>query len=465
MQYNKIIDNMPQSIFRAYDIRGVVGETLTADIAYTIGLAIGSEAQRRGIKQLVIGRDGRISGPELLTALSSGIRASGMDVLNLGEITTPILYYATATMPTNSGVMLTGSHNPPDNNGIKIVLDGAAIYGEAIQNLYHSIIKCDFLGGDGKEEFNNTIIEQYIARIINDIKLARPLKVVIDCGNGVGSLVAPELFKKIGCEIIPLFCEVDGNFPNHQADPSVPKNLEDLVVAVKKYHADVGLAFDGDADRVGVVTNTGKIILPDRLLMYLAMDLLTRHPGAIIVYDVKSTRNLETEILKHNGKPLMSATGHSFVKAKMKEVGAMLAGEFSGHTFIKERWYGFDDGIYTGARLVELLAKDKRPVDAVFASLPDNVCTPELKIPAADDKKFAIIKQFIERTKIPDAKISTIDGLRADFTDGFGLLRVSNTTPYLIARFEATTKEGLQRIINTFQAALTKIDASLKIPQ
>lgn len=463
INYQMIIDKMPSSIFRAYDIRGVVGKTLTADIVYTIALAIGSEAQKRGSRDIIVGRDGRISGPELSAALVSGLRASGCNVINLGEITTPVLYYATFTLNTNSGVMLTGSHNPPDNNGIKMVLAGETIFGEAIQDLYKRILAKDFLSGFGQESHITDMITRYQTRILSDIKLDRPLKVVIDCGNGVGGLVAPELFTKMGCEVIPLFCEVDGNFPNHQADPAVLKNLENLIQAVKERKADLGLAFDGDADRIGVVTDQGKVIFPDRLLMYFAIDILMRHPGATIVYDVKGTSYLEKIITEHGGKPYMSPTGHSFVKACMKKTGALLAGELSGHIFLKERWFGFDDGIYTAARLVEILSHGTLTSSQAFATIPECLSTPEIKIPIPDDKKFLFIEKLLKNTAMTGAKITTIDGLRADFKDGFGLVRASNTTPYLIARFEAQNEPAMQRIQKMFHDKLLTIDASLRL--
>jgi len=350
--YN-IVKTVPQEIFRAYDIRGIVDEGLTPNNVYTIGLAIGSEAIKRGITKLAIGRDGRISGPELLKALEAGILASGCDTVNIDEVTTPILYYMAANMESGSGIMLSGSHNPPNYNGIKMVLGGKALYEEDIQDLYKRIINQDFTFGTGKAE-EAPIIDNYIQRITADIKLAKPIKVVIDCGNGVGGKMAPELFRALGCDVTELYCEVDGNFPNHHPDPSVPKNLVDLIALVKEKQADLGLAFDGDADRVGIVTEKGEIIASDRLLMLFAIDFLTRHPGMTVIFDVKCTRHLATQIAQHGGVPMMYKTGHSLVKAKMQELGTLLAGELSGHIFIKERWFGFDDGLYVAARFLEL---------------------------------------------------------------------------------------------------------------
>lgn len=455
--------NIPKDIFRAYDIRGIVDETFTPNNIYTIGISIGSESIRRGENTVIIGRDGRLSGPSLLKALSAGLMKSGCNVVNLGEVTTPILYYASSTLGPRSAVMLTGSHNPPNYNGLKIILAGETLYGDAIYSLHDRISKKEFSYGSGKES-NKDIIDEYIKRVVSDIKLTKKLKVVIDCGNGVGGKVAPKLFRGLNCDLIELFCEVDGNFPNHHPDPTVEKNLVDLINSVKANNADIGLAFDGDADRVGIVTNKGEIIPADRLLMLFALDLLTRHPGEIIAYDVKCTRNLGEQITKHGGIPLMVQTGHSLVKAKMKEVGALLAGEFSGHTFIKERWYGFDDGIYTAARFLELLAKDTRTASEIFGALPDSIHTPELKIAIPEERKFVFVEKFQKNSDFLGAKTTTIDGVRADFPDGFGLVRASNTTPYIILRFEGDTKEALAKIQKAFKERLLELDSSLEIP-
>lgn len=464
MQNYNIVTTIPQSIFRAYDIRGIVDDTFTPDNIYTIGLAIGSEALSRGEHTIALGRDGRLSGPSLSQALQAGIAASGCNVINIGMVTTPVLYYAANTLNTRSGVMLTGSHNPPEYNGIKIVIGGETLFEAAILKLHQRIVSRDLHNGKGNIE-EKAIIDDYTKRVVSDIKLQHPLKVVIDCGNGVGGVVAPNLFRELGCEVIELFCDVDGNFPNHHPDPSVPKNLQDIIAAIKKHNADVGFALDGDADRVGVVTNTGEAIASDRLLMFFALDILTRHPGAIIPYDVKCTRHLAMEVAKHGGKPLMTQTGHSLVKAKMKQVGALVAGEFSGHIFFKERWYGFDDGIYAAARCAELLSKDKRSSNDVFASLPNSVTTPELKIPVDDTKKFALMQEIVSKMRFGDeAEVSTIDGLRADFKNGFGLIRPSNTTPYLIMRFEGEDEAALKYITNLFKTKLLAIDFTLQLP-
>lgn len=468
-QAYRAVPRIPSSIFRAYDIRGIVDKTLTPDFVYTIGIAIGSEALARGEHAIIVGRDGRLSGPQLAHALQAGIAASGCNVTDIGMVTTPVLYYAASTLNTSSGVMLTGSHNPPEYNGIKIVLAGETLCEEAIKQLYERIIsrrlaRADLVGKPGNIE-QRDIIDDYLKRIVSDTKLARPLKVVIDCGNGVGGLIAPRLFREMGCTVVELFCEVDGNFPNHHPDPSEEKNLQDLIAAVKKHNADVGFAFDGDADRVGIVTNKGEIIAADRLLMFFALDILTRHHLAVIPYDVKCSRRLAEQISKHGGQPLMTQTGHSLVKAKMKKVGALIAGEFSGHIFFKERWYGFDDGVYSAVRLAELLAKSKDSLSKIFAELPNSVTTPELKLPIAEGKKFALMKSIEGKIDFGDkAKIITIDGVRADFKDGFGIIRASNTTPFLVMRFEGDTEEALQRIKNVFKKQLLAVDASLQLP-
>ncbi|MDR1056960.1 MAG: phosphomannomutase/phosphoglucomutase [Coxiellaceae bacterium] len=459
----KIVNSIPNEIFRAYDIRGIVDETFTTDNIYTIGLAIGSEALERGRNVVAVGRDGRVSGPPLLQALITGILASGCNVVNIDEATTPVLYYAAAIMESQSGVMLSGSHNPQNYNGIKIVIGGETLYGEAVQKLYQRIVQQNFRSGNGKVD-KIEILDDYLRRIVGDLELSRPLKVVIDCGNGVGSLVAPKLFRMLGCEVIELYCEVDGNFPHHHPDPSVPKNLEDLIVAVKQNQAEVGLAFDGDADRVGIVTEKGEIINADRLLMLFAIDFLSRHAGLTIIFDVKCTRHLADQIIKHGGVPLMYKTGHSMIKAKMRELGTLLAGELSGHMFIKERWFGFDDGIYVAARFLEILTKGKMSCSETFAALPDSVNTPELKAPIAEEQKFKFVERLIKEAKFSNGKINTVDGLRVDYDNGFGLVRPSNTSPYLVMRFEGDTPADLAKIQNIFKTELLKLDPQLQLP-
>lgn len=458
-----IVTTIPKEIFRAYDIRGIVNETLTPNAVYTIGLALGSFAGERNVNVIAIGRDGRVSGPELLQALEAGILASGCDVINIGEVTTPILYYMATIMQTQSGAMLSGSHNPPNYNGIKMVIGGETLYQDTIMELYNKIVVEDFRFGVGKAQ-NYAIIDEYETRILDDIKLGRKLKVVVDCGNGVGGKVAPDLIRKLGCEVIELYCEVDGNFPNHQPDPAVPANLRDIVAKVQAENADVGLAFDGDADRVGVITEKGEIIEADRLLMLFAIDLLSRHPGATVTYDVKCSRHLAELIKYYGGVPLMYKTGHSLIKAKMKEIDGLLAGELSGHMFIKERWFGFDDGIYVGCRFLEMLAKGKQTVSEMFAKIPQSLNTPELKLPIAEAEKFNFMDQLQKSAQFPSGVINTIDGLRVDYEDGFGLIRPSNTSPYLILRFEAENQAAMQRIQNEFKHNILALRTDLQIP-
>jgi len=462
MQYT-LPNVLSNSIFRAYDIRGIVGQTLTPDVVYAIGLSIGSEARARKQQTVVVGRDGRLSGPQLIKALSKGLCDSGCDVIDVGAVPTPVLYFATYYLKTHSGVMLTGSHNPPDYNGLKIMLDGETLADKAIYKLYERIQTRDFTQGQGQLT-THEIIPAYIERITSDIKLARPLKVVVDCGNGIAGSVAPQLLKKLGCEVIELFCEVDGNFPNHHPDPSEPKNLQDLIKTVRAQKADVGLAFDGDADRLGVVTEQGEIIWADRQLMLFAKDILTRNPGAQIIFDVKCTSHLAKVIRENGGEPIMWKTGHSLIKAKLRETQAAMAGEMSGHLFFKERWYGFDDGIYSAVRLLEILAKDKRSISTIFKALPDSVNTPELKLPMAEERKFAFMEDFKNQAKFNNGTANTIDGLRVDFADGWGLIRPSNTTPYLILRFEASDEAGLKRIQALFREQLLALDNQLKLP-
>jgi phosphomannomutase/phosphoglucomutase len=451
------------SIFRAYDIRGVVDQTLTVPAVRLIGRAIGSEALQRGRDTVVVGRDGRLSGPVLSQALIEGMLETGCNVKDIGVVPTPVLYFATHYLDTQTGVVVTGSHNPPDYNGLKIVIDGETLSGQSIQALRERIETRNFISGQGSID-NLSVVPDYIERIRGDISLARPLKVVVDCGNGVAGGVAPELLRTLGCEVTELFCEVDGNFPNHHPDPSKAENLKDLIAAVSANQADIGLAFDGDGDRLGVVTSAGDIIWPDRVLMLYAIDILERNPGGQIIYDVKCTRFLDSIIREHGGEPLMWKTGHSFIKAKIKESGALLAGEMSGHIFIKERWYGFDDGIYAAARLLEILSKDARSSSDIFAGLPDSVNTPEINVAMQEGEPQVFIGRLLENAHFDAAKISTIDGLRADFEDGWGLVRASNTTPVLVLRFEADNEDALNRIMGEFRRVMTQVDAGLELP-
>ena len=452
-----------KSIFRAYDIRGIVDESLTTDAVRLIGQAIGTENIKRGKTEIVVARDGRLSGEMLLQALMEGLIESGCSVINIGAVPTGVLYFATHHLGTGSGVMLTGSHNPPNYNGVKIMLDGETLSGKQIMDLYKSIINHELDTGEGSEQ-EMDIVDDYIDYISSDIQLENELKIVVDSGNGIGGEIGPQLLEEIGCEVIPLHCEIDGNFPNHHPDPSVPDNLKDLIAAVKASGADLGIAFDGDADRLGVVTNKGEIIYPDRILMLYAQDVLTRQPGASIIFDVKCTGHLPKEIVKNGGLPIIWKTGHSFIKAKIKETNAALAGEMSGHFFFNERWFGFDDGIYAAARLLEIIDHQDRPADEIFEELPNSVSTPELKCHTEEGENYAFMEKFQSAAQFPDANITTIDGIRADFADGWGLIRCSNTTPCLVLRFDADNEEALERIKEEFRTQILAVDNSLTLP-
>ena len=455
--------NLPKEIFKAYDIRGIVGKTLTAEIVESIGHAIGSEAAARGQSTIAIGRDGRNSGVEFSAALARGIQKSGINVIDVGRVATPMVYFAAFQLNTNCAVMITGSHNPPDYNGLKMVLAGETLSGDTIQALRTRIEQDNLSHGAGTYS-QRDINADYLEKIVSHIKLARPMKITVDCGNGVAGDFAANLYRQLGCEVTELFCEVDGNFPNHHPDPSDPHNLEDLIKALASNDSEIGLAFDGDGDRLGVVTKGGNIIYPDRQLMLFAADVLSRNPGAEIIFDVKSTRNLFGWIRKHGGKPTLWKTGHSLVKAKMKETGALLAGEMSGHVFFKERWYGFDDGLYSGARLLEILSRVANP-SATLNNLPDAVSTPELHIKLQEGENHALISRIGKEAKFTDARdIITIDGLRVEYADGFGLMRASNTTPVIVLRFEADDEAGLKRIQDDFRRVLLKANPDLQLP-
>jgi len=454
---------LPPEIFKAYDIRGIVGKTLTPDIVERVGQALGSEALASKQKRFVIGRDGRLSGPELSAALARGIARSGCDVVDIGMVPTPVVYFAIQHLGAGSGVAVTGSHNPPDYNGLKMVIGGVTLSGELIQKLRARILNNDLASGQGSIS-SSDVRAAYLDRVTSDVKLARPMRVAVDCGNGVAGELAPQLLKRLGCQVTELFCQVDGTFPNHHPDPSKPENLEDLIAEVGKGGYDVGLAFDGDGDRLGVIAPDGHVIWADRQMILYARDVLSRHPGGEIIYDVKCSRTLDAEIRMAGGKPTMWKTGHSFIKAKLRESGALLAGEMSGHIFFKERWYGFDDGLYTAARLLELLSRDPRPTQEIFASLPNTVNTPELNLKFAEGEHFAVIKELVQRARFPDAKVTTIDGLRADFADGFGLVRASNTTPVLVLRFEGDNQAALERIQNRFRELLLATRPGIALP-
>ena len=455
--------SVPAEIFKAYDIRGIVGKTLTPDIAESIGRAIGTHARAMSQSRMAIGRDGRLSGPELSAALASGLQASGIDVIDIGRVATPMLYFATHHLQTGSGVMVTGSHNPPDYNGLKMMVAGETLAGEAIQSLRVRIEAGDFATGRGGYR-QHDIGGAYIERIVGDVKLARPIRIAVDCGNGVAGAFAPELYRRLGCSVRELFCEVDGTFPNHHPDPSQPANLKDLIDALARSNEELGLAFDGDGDRLGVVTRAGTIIYPDRQLMLFAADVLSRNPGAQVIFDVKSTRNLFDWIRRHGGEPVLWKTGHSLIKAKMQETGALLAGEMSGHVFFQERWYGFDDGLYAGARLLETLSKCP-DIDAEFARLPDSINTPELQIKLEEGENYALIERLQRTAKFEGAsRIVTIDGLRVEYPDGFGLARASNTTPVVVLRFEADNEAGLRRIQEAFRDVLRAAAPTATLP-
>ncbi len=450
-------------IFKAYDIRGVLGKTLDAAIARQIGQAFGSTALERGEKTVIIGRDGRLSGPELSSALAAGLQSTGVDVIDVGMVATPMLYYATNVLGAASGIMVTGSHNPPDYNGFKMVLAGEAIYGDAIQGLHARIVANDYAQGAGSYR-EHDIREAYLQRIVSDVKLARPMKIAVDCGNGVAGSVAGELFRRLGCDVTELFCDVDGHFPNHHPDPAHLENLQDLIRELANGPAEIGLAFDGDGDRLGVVTKDGQVIFPDRQLMLFAQDVLTRHPGGTILYDVKCTRHIAPVVKAAGGEPLMCKTGHSLVKAKMKETGAPFGGEMSGHLFFKDRWYGFDDGLYAGARLLELASR-MADISGTLNALPQSKSTPELQVECAEGENHALVAQMQQQGDWPGAsQVVTIDGVRVEYPDGFGLCRASNTTPVLVLRFEAETDEALARIQQAVGRAIRAVKPDAQLP-
>jgi phosphomannomutase/phosphoglucomutase len=454
--------NISPQIFRAYDIRGIVATALTPQATEIIGQAIGSEARDRGVKAIAIGRDGRLTGPELSQALARGLQSAGIDVIDVGMVATPILYFATHHLGTGSGVAVTGSHNPPEYNGLKMMLAGETLAGEAIQALRMRIERGELHTGRGSYTTRD-VREDYLKRIVSDVKLARPLHVVVDCGNGVPGATAPDLYRRLGCTVTELYCDVDGNFPNHHPDPSNPHNLEDIVRTLRT-EGDIGFAFDGDGDRLGVVTKAGNIIFPDRQLMLFADDVLKRNPGAEIIFDVKSTRNLYSWIRERGGRPTMSKTGHSFIKKKLQETGAPLAGEMSGHVFFKERWYGFDDAMYAGARLLEIVSRSP-DVSATLEQLPDAVNTPELHLKTAEGENYTLIDKLKQTARFEGVQeLITIDGLRVEYKDGFGLARPSNTTPVVVLRFEADDEAALKRIQEDFRRALLAVKPDAQLP-
>jgi phosphomannomutase/phosphoglucomutase len=465
------MSQVSQSIFKAYDIRGIVGKTVDKDVAKSIGQAFGSEIKKQGGDSVVVARDGRLSGPELVGALSDGLRAAGVDVVDIGMVPTPVGYFAASVpLPLPSGerrvdscIVVTGSHNPPDYNGFKMVLRGAAIYGEQIQGLYKRIVDSDFTTGEGTyTEFD--VSQIYLDRIVSDVKPVRAMKIVVDTGNGVAGGLAPKLFKALGCELVELFTDIDGNFPNHHPDPTHPKNLQDVIKALKETDAEVGFAFDGDGDRLGVVTKDGQVIYPDRQLMLFAQEVLSRNKGGQIIFDVKCTRNLAKWVREQGGEPVMWKTGHSLVKAKLRETGAPLAGEMSGHVFFKDRWYGFDDGLYTGARMLEILSRVADP-SKLLNDLPNSLSTPELQLKLEEGENFELIARLQKSAKFTGADdVLTIDGLRVEYPDGFGLARSSNTTPVVVMRFEADNDAALKRIQEDFRRVILAEKPDAKLP-
>ncbi|MGQ7846510.1 phosphomannomutase/phosphoglucomutase [Granulosicoccus sp. 3-233] len=458
--------NISSAIFRAYDIRGVVTDTLTPAAVEQIGRAFGSECHERQIDTVVVARDGRLSGPDLISALSKGIQSTGVDVINIGMVPTPVLYFATYHLNTGTGIMVTGSHNPPEYNGLKMVLSGDALFGDGITALHTRLVDGNLHDSDQPGTLSEQdILQDYLDRILGDVKLARPMSIAFDCGNGVAGAAAPQLFDGLGCKSAALFTEVDGSFPNHHPDPAKLENLEDLIKLVRDEKHEVGLAFDGDGDRVGVVDDQGNVIWPDRQMVLFARDILERNPGARIIYDVKCSKILPAAISDAGGEPDMWKTGHSFIKARIKETGALLGGEMSGHMFFKERWYGFDDALYAAARLLEILSRTDKPASEIFGAIPNSINTPELNVTLDQDgAQHAFIEKFIAGTDFDGAELTTIDGVRADYPDGWGLVRASNTTPSLVIRFEADTQEAMERIQGKFRRAMQATDSSVAIP-
>ncbi|MCF6765102.1 phosphomannomutase/phosphoglucomutase [Thiotrichales bacterium 19S3-7] len=462
-QSEQVAINIPEHIFRAYDIRGIAFKELTEEIVELIGQALGSQAIEQGEKTIVVGRDGRLSGAQLMKSLRRGMLSSGCDVIDIGVVPTPVLYYAAQATGTGSGVMLTGSHNPKEYNGIKMVIAGKTLASEDIQSLLQRIKTSTFFEGNGILH-EKSVTWDYINCVANDIKIIRPLKAVVDAGNGVAGSLVPQLLETLGVEVVKLYCDVDGNFPNHHPDPSRPENLSDLIEVVRKEKADVGLAFDGDGDRLGVVTSSGKIIDPDRQLMLYALSVLRESPGAKILYDVKCTKNLAAFVKAHGGKPVMYKTGHALIKRQMKLLDAALAGEMSGHIFFNDRWFGFDDALYVAARLLETLSNEEQSIDQLFDAIPETVNTPEIMLKVSESKKFDIVQQLRDSALVTftDATdIITIDGVRVEFEHGWGLVRASNTTPCLSLRFEADSQASLALIQNRFKEWLKSIDDAL----
>ncbi|KKO70392.1 phosphomannomutase/phosphoglucomutase [Kerstersia gyiorum] len=455
---------LPDAVFKAYDIRGTVPEQLNDAFAIRLGRALAEQARELGVATVVVGRDGRHSGPALSQALQQGLRQGGVDVVDIGSVPTPLVYFATFILNTGSGVAITGSHNPPQYNGFKIMLGGRTLHGEDILGLKARMAAPQpYDGPQGKVE-NRDLAGDYVRRITSDVRLQRPMKIALDAGNGVAGPTAVRLFEALGCEVTPLFCDIDGDFPNHHPDPADPHNLEDLIRTLQDTDCEIGLAFDGDGDRLGVVTKSGHIVWPDRQLILYARDILARQPGAQIIYDVKCTRHVALAVAAAGGKPLMWRTGHSLIKSKLVETGAPLAGEMSGHIFFKERWYGFDDGLYAGARLLEILSRSANPSE-VLEALPDALSTPELKLPMQEGEPHALVAALQEKAQFPGAlHVHTIDGVRAEYADGFGLARASNTTPVVVLRFEADSPAALERIKQAFKKQILALAPQAQLP-
>ncbi|MFT5113434.1 MAG: phosphomannomutase/phosphoglucomutase [Parasphingorhabdus sp.] len=460
---NKMSIDLPAHIFKAYDIRGIVGDSLTSQNVYWIGRSIGATALESGNNEIVVGRDGRLSGPQMSEALCNGLKESGINVIDIGMAPTPVVYFATHHLACGSSVSVTGSHNPPDYNGFKVMINGQTLHGDAITTLYDRIINQDLPTGSGSSR-KLDMSQTYIDRICSDISITRRLKIVMDCGNGIAGAIAPQLYRALGLDIIELYSEVDGNFPNHHPDPVDEKNLIDLKAAVLQHKADFGIAFDGDGDRLGVVSSDAEVIWPDRQMILYAQDTLSRNPGAEILFDVKCTRSLPQAIIKAGGKPIMYKTGHSLIKAKLNSSDAILAGEMSGHIFFKERWYGFDDGLYTGARLCELISAKQQSAAEIFRALPKTLITPELRLELNEGEGHSMIEKLKDIASFENADVSTIDGLRVDWPFGFGLSRASNTTPTVILRFEADSESNLNYIKEEFRSLFKKINNCIQLP-
>lgn len=456
------MSNINPAIFKMYDIRGIVATDLTADTVRLVGQAFATECNKQNIKEVCIGRDGRLHSKELSIALTEGLNAGGCDVIDVGMVPTPVLYFSTHHLNTGTGIMVTGSHNPPEYNGLKMSMGGKTLYGDDITGLYNLIESADFNKGSGSYR-EEALLDTYLERIVSDVKLARPMKIAVDCGNGVAGVIATKLFKKLGCEVTELFCDVDGTFPNHHPDPSKLENLKDVCASIKEHDLELGLAFDGDGDRVGVIDDKQNVIWPDRQMILYSEDVLSRVPGALIIYDIKSSYNLGKEITKMGGKELMWKTGHSLIKAKMKETDAALAGEMSGHIFFKERWYGFDDGLYSAARMLEILSKKEGSSSEIFSALPDSYNTPEIQITFEEGEHHVFMDKFKNTANFDGANISTIDGMRVTWAKGWGLIRPSNTTPCLVLRFEAEDEKSLSEVQQKFRQQILATDSSITL--